>query len=119
MHDGEPCRPNQLLIAATFGKHTSRMASWRGTTTSLRGCVSDLGPRAPLCGGPSGTADASGSNYPTAAAQTVTSSDWVEVKGSFTPAITGTLTAANVSVSGAPVGVDIYLDDVTITATKL
>ena len=33
-HDGEPCRPNQLLIAATVGKPTSRTTSWRTTTTS-------------------------------------------------------------------------------------
>ena len=54
-----------------------------------------------------------------AKANVFVSSDWVEVKGSFTPTITGTLKAANVGVSGAPVGVDIYIDDVTITATKL
>ena len=35
MRDGEPCRPNQLLIAVTVGKHTSRMASWRGTRCPL------------------------------------------------------------------------------------
>ena len=66
-----------------------------------------------------GTTDAAGSNYPTGAAQTATFSDWVKVTGSFTPTITGTLTAAGASVEGAPVGVDIYIDDVTITATKL
>jgi hypothetical protein len=65
------------------------------------------------------TTDAGGSSYPTVASQTATSSDWVELKGSFTPTIAGTLTAAGVSVSGAPVGVDMYIDDVTITATKL
>jgi hypothetical protein len=65
------------------------------------------------------TTDEAGNHYPTSTAQTATSSDWVEVTGSFTPTISGTLTAANVSVSGAPAGVDIYIDDVTITATKL
>ena len=65
------------------------------------------------------TADDAGVYYPWSTAQTATSSDWVEVKGSFTPTITGTLKAANVGVSGAPVGVDIYIDDVTIAATKL
>jgi hypothetical protein len=65
------------------------------------------------------TTDDAGNHYPVSTAQTAASSDWVEVTGSFTPTITGTLTVANVSVSGAPVGVDMYIDDVTITATKL
>ena len=63
--------------------------------------------------------DAAGSHYPVSTAQTAAPSDWVEVTGSFTPTIAGTLTAAGVSVAGAPIGVDIYIDDVTITATKL
>jgi hypothetical protein len=50
---------------------------------------------------------------------TAASTGWVEVKGSFTPTITGALTGSEMVLSGAPVGVDIYLDDVTITATKL
>jgi hypothetical protein len=65
------------------------------------------------------TTDAAGSHYPTSTAQMATSSDWVELKDSFTPTIAGTLSAAGMSVEGAPVGVDIYIDDVTITATKL
>ena len=51
--------------------------------------------------------------------QTATSSGWVEVTGSFTPTLAGTLTSADMSVSGPPAGVDIYIEDVTITATKL
>jgi Glycoside hydrolase family 44/Carbohydrate binding domain len=65
------------------------------------------------------TADDAGTHYPASTAQTATSTDWVEVAGSFTPNIVGTLTFPYVSVSGAPIGVDIYIDDVTITATKL
>jgi len=65
------------------------------------------------------TADDAGTHYPASTAQTATSSDWVQVTGSFTPNIVGTLTFPYVSVSGAPAGVDIYIDDVTITATKL
>jgi len=65
------------------------------------------------------TTDDAGDHYPVSTAQTATSSDWIELKASFTPTIAGTLTAAGVSVSGAPVGVDIYIDDVTIAATKL
>jgi len=65
------------------------------------------------------TTDDAGDHYPVSTAQTATSTDWVELKASFTPSIAGTLTAAGVSVSGAPAGVDIYIDDVTITATKL
>jgi hypothetical protein len=61
----------------------------------------------------------SGTHYLNSTAAAATSSDWVELKGSFTPTIVGTLTAAGVNVAGAPVSVDIYIDDVTITATKL
>jgi hypothetical protein len=65
------------------------------------------------------TTDDAGDHYPVSTAQTATSSDWIELNASFTATITGTLTGAGVSVAGAPIGVDIYIDDVTITATKL
>jgi len=63
--------------------------------------------------------DDAGDHYASGANQVATSAGWVAVSGSFTPSITGTLTQSGITLSGAPAGVDIYLDDVTITATKL
>lgn len=65
------------------------------------------------------TTDDSGNHYATSASATATTSGWIEVKGSCTPTINGVLNSANLSMSGAASGVDIYLDDVTITATKI
>jgi hypothetical protein len=65
------------------------------------------------------TTDDTGSHYTTSAAVAATTTDWVEVKGSCMPSVTGTLTNASLSMSGAPTGADIYIDDVTVTATKL
>jgi hypothetical protein len=66
-----------------------------------------------------GTHDDTGDHYASGASQTATSAGWVAVSASFTPSIVGTLMTAGITLAGAPAGVDIYLDDVTITATKL
>jgi hypothetical protein len=58
--------------------------------------------------------DGAGTNYYSAATGAASDSGWVQISGSFTLNVTGTLTGLLAYVEGPDSGIDIYVDDIIV-----
>jgi hypothetical protein len=89
----------KLVIGATY-----TVSAWLRTSTSAGSDVNITFQQT----------DNAGTNYFVVGSGKASNSDWVQVSGSFTLNVTGTLTGLLVYVEGPDSGIDIYVDDVVV-----
>jgi len=125
------------LAASTAQKHTGttsllttgRTAAWNGplqnlTSKVLNGATLTASAWVRLDNAASSPVsltfkktDGSGTSYGTVSTQTATNTGWVQVSGTYTVAVTGTLSDLSLYVEGPAAGTNYFLDDVAVTST--
>jgi glucuronoarabinoxylan endo-1,4-beta-xylanase len=109
----------------TCGQGTGRTATWMGVKQSLLGKLTN-GATYTISGwvrisSASDTVlmsieqgDGAGTAYPNIATGTATNTGWIQLSGTFTLNVTGTLTTLDIYFEGPASGVDIFVDDASV-----
>jgi hypothetical protein len=117
----------QKHSGANCGKASDRTATWQGIKQSLLGKMEN-GKTYQISGWVRlenaiseniivsiEQKDGQDTKYHNVASQSATDSNWVQLSGSFTLNVTGTLEVLDIYFEGPPIGTNFYVDDVNVS----